>query len=242
MTLFTELDGNLALSDNSSASDFHQAGTRRLSKHHVSRGRQIALSWKFKAIADYLCAAALLITFAPLLLAIAVAVKFSSPGPVFFRQPRYGAGKSIVVVTKFRTMRVEGTDMTGRRQATRDDDRVTGVGRFLRKTCLDELPQLWDVLCGKMSLVGPRPHALVLEVDGKSIEEMIPEYHERHTVRPGITGLAQINGNRGPVHTRSMAEERIRFDLEYIRSHSLLLDVKILLKTLIVPFQKEGSF
>ena len=93
-----------------------------------------------------------------------------------------------------------------------------------------------------MSLVGPRPHALVLEVDGKSIEDMIPEYHERHTVRPGMTGLAQINGNRGPVHSRSMAEQRIHFDLEYIKNHSLLLDAKILVRTLFVPFQKEGSF
>jgi polysaccharide biosynthesis protein PslA len=237
MTLFVELDGNLTLSENSSSSDFHRAGARSVPNGHPS-----ALSWKLKAVADYFMAFMLLVTLAPLLAAIAMAVKLSSPGPVFFRQPRYGAGRSIVVVTKFRTMCVEGTDMTGRHQATRNDDRVTDIGRFLRKTCLDELPQLWDVLCGKMSLVGPRPHALVLEVNGESIEDLIPEYHQRHMVRPGMTGLAQINGNRGPVHTRSMAEERIHFDLEYIRTHSLLLDVKILLKTLIVPFQKEGSF
>lgn len=237
MTLFTEIDGNLALSDNSQSSDLRQSGPR-----HAIRKSRPALSWKLKAVADYILAFMLLVTFAPLLVAIAVSVKLSSPGPIFFRQPRYGAGKSVVVVTKFRTMRVEGTDMTGRRQATRDDDRVTDVGRFLRKTCLDELPQLWDILCGKMSLVGPRPHALVLEVDGKSIEDMIPEYHERHTVRPGMTGLAQINGNRGPVHSRSMAEQRIHFDLEYIKNHSLLLDAKILVRTLFVPFQKEGSF
>jgi polysaccharide biosynthesis protein PslA len=243
MTLFAELDGNLTLSKNSSPSDFHQVNTCRVSKpRKISTNRPAAFSWKLKAVADYLMAFALLVTFAPLLAAIAIAVKFSSPGPIFFRQPRYGAGKSVVVVTKFRTMRIEGTDITGRRQATRNDNRVTSVGRFLRKTCLDELPQLWDVLCGKMSLVGPRPHALVLEVEGKSIEDMIPAYHERHAVRPGITGLAQINGNRGPVHTRLMAEERIHFDLEYIQSYSLLLDAKILLKTLIVPFQKEGSF
>jgi polysaccharide biosynthesis protein PslA len=237
MTLFAELDGNLTLSDRSSTSGFHQAGARS-----ILRPCQSALSWKLKVITDYFMAFMLLVTFAPILVAIAVAVKFSSPGPIFFRQPRYGAGKSVVVVTKFRTMRIEGTDLTGRRQATRDDDRVTSIGRFLRKTCLDELPQLWDVLCGKMSLVGPRPHALVLEVEGESIETMIPQYHERHLVRPGMTGLAQINGNRGPVHSRAMAEERIHFDLEYIRTHSLLLDAKILLKTLIVPFQKEGSF
>jgi polysaccharide biosynthesis protein PslA len=237
MTLFAELDGNLTLSDRSSTSDLHQTGA-----HGASSPRQTALTWKLKAVADYLMAFMLLATFAPLLAAIAAAVKLSSPGPIFFRQPRYGAGKSVVVVTKFRTMRIEGTDLTGRRQATRDDDRVTPIGRFLRKTCLDELPQLWDVLCGKMSLVGPRPHALVLEVEGESIEDIIPEYHERHAVRPGMTGLAQINGNRGPVHSRSMAQERVNLDLEYIRTYSLLLDVKILLRTLVVPFQKEGSF
>ncbi len=237
MSLFTELDGNLTLSDTSQKSEFRQPGRRPVAGSHGP-----ALSWKLKAVADYIMAFVLLVTFAPILIVIALAVKFSSPGPVFFRQPRYGAGKAVVVVTKFRTMRIEGTDMTGKRQATRDDDRVTRVGRFLRKTCLDELPQLWDVICGKMSLVGPRPHALVLEVDGESIEDMIPEYHDRHMVRPGMTGLAQINGNRGPVHSRTMAEERVRFDLEYIRSHSLLLDAKILVWTLFVPFQKEGSF
>ncbi|WP_424934661.1 sugar transferase [Amaricoccus macauensis] len=237
MTLFTELDGNLTLSDSSQDSDLS-----RKHRHPDAGAARSGLSWKLKTVADYIMASVLLLSFAPVLAAIALAVKFSSPGPIFFRQPRYGAGRNVVVVTKFRTMRVEGTDMTGKRQATRDDDRVTPVGRFLRKTCLDELPQLWDVLCGKMSLVGPRPHALVLEVDGESIEDMIPEYHERHTVRPGMTGLAQINGNRGPVHSRSMAEERVDFDLEYIRSHSLLLDAKILVRTLFVPFQKEGSF
>ena len=109
---------------------------------------------------DRLGALLLLLAIAPLMAVIALAVRLDSAGPVFFRQPRFGAGRSVVVVTKFRTMRPEGTDIGGRRQATRDDDRVTRVGRFLRKTCLDELPQLWDVLCGRMSLVGPRPHPL----------------------------------------------------------------------------------
>jgi polysaccharide biosynthesis protein PslA len=200
------------------------------------------LSWKLKAGMDRLGALILLVAIAPLMAVIALLVRLDSPGPVFFRQPRFGAGRRIVVVTKFRTMRPEGTDIGGRRQATRDDDRVTGIGRFLRKTCLDELPQLWDVLCGRMSLVGPRPHPLHLEVEGKPIENLIPNYHLRHAVRPGITGLAQIRGNRGPVADLAMGRERVRYDVEYIEGHSLWLDVCILFRTLIVPFQKNGSY
>lgn len=204
--------------------------------------RNRRLSWKLKAGVDRLGALLLLVAIAPLIAIIALAVRLDSPGPVFFRQPRFGAGRRIVVVTKFRTMRSEGTDIGGRRQATRNDDRVTGVGRFLRKTCLDELPQLWDVLRGRMSLVGPRPHPLHLEVDGQPIENLIPNYHLRHAVRPGITGLAQIRGNRGPVADLAMGRERVRYDVEYIEGHSLWLDVRILFKTLVVPFQKDGSY
>lgn len=200
------------------------------------------LSWKLKAAMDRLGALVLLVAIAPLMAAIALAVRLDSAGPVFFRQPRFGAGRSVVVVTKFRTMRPEGTDIGGRRQATRDDNRVTKVGRFLRRTCLDELPQIWDVLVGRMSLVGPRPHPLALEVDGQPIEELVPNYHQRHAVRPGITGLAQVRGNRGPVVSVAMGRERVRHDVEYIREHSLWLDIRILFRTLVVPFQKDGSY
>lgn len=200
------------------------------------------LAWKLKAVMDRLGSFLLLLALAPAIALIAIAVKLDSPGPLLFRQPRFGAGKTPVMVTKFRTMRPEGTDVGGRRQATRNDDRVTRVGRFLRKTCLDELPQLWDVLCGRMSLVGPRPHPLELEIEGENIEALIPNYHERHKVRPGITGLAQINGNRGPVEDLAMGRERVRYDVEYISSYSVWRDVHILLKTLWVPFQKDGSY
>jgi len=201
-----------------------------------------ALSWKLKSVMDRLGALVLLLAVAPVMLGIMIAVRLDSAGPIFFRQPRFGAGRSVIVVTKFRTMRPEGTDIGGRRQATRGDDRVTRLGRFLRKTCLDELPQIWDVLCGRMSLVGPRPHPLALEVDGQPIEALIPNYHQRHRVRPGITGLAQINGNRGPVEDIAMGRERIRYDVEYIEGHSIWLDIRILLRTLVVPFQKDGSY
>jgi lipopolysaccharide/colanic/teichoic acid biosynthesis glycosyltransferase len=193
-------------------------------------------------VIDRLGALVLLVAIAPLMAAIAVAVRLDSPGPVFFRQPRFGAGRSVIMVTKFRTMRPEGTDVGGRRQATRDDERITRVGKFLRRTCLDELPQIWDVLVGRMSLVGPRPHPLALEVDGQPIEALVPNYHQRHAVRPGITGLAQIRGNRGPVADLAMGRERVRYDVEYIRDHSLWLDIRILFRTLVVPFQKDGSY
>lgn len=198
--------------------------------------------WRCKAAMDRLGALVLLLAFLPIILAIAVVIRLDSAGSILFRQPRFGAGKSVIMVTKFRTMRPELTDLGGRRQASRDDDRVTRVGRFLRKTCLDELPQLWDVLCGRMSLVGPRPHPLHLELNGQPVEKLIADYHSRHIVRPGMTGLAQINGNRGPVESISMGSERVRYDLEYIQNFSIWLDIKILLRTLVVPFQKNGSF
>ena len=218
------------------------AGQGRTTSESAGAGSPSALSWKVKSVMDRLGALVLLVAIAPLMAMIMLAVKLDSRGPVCFRQPRFGAGRSVIVVTKFRTMRPERTDIGGRRQATRDDDRVTKIGRFLRQTCLDELPQLWDVLCGRMSLVGPRPHPLGLELDGQPIETLIPNYHQRHQVRPGITGLAQINGNRGPVESVAMGRERIRYDMEYIEGHSLWLDIRILFKTLVVPFQKDGSY
>ena len=218
------------------------AGQGTTAARTVGGGANRRLSWRLKAVMDRLGAFVLLLAIAPLMAMIALAVRLDSAGPVFFRQPRFGAGRSVVVVTKFRTMRPEGTDIGGRRQATRDDNRVTKVGRFLRQTCLDELPQLWDVLCGRMSLVGPRPHPLHLEGEGQPIESLIPDYHQRHAVRPGITGLAQIRGNRGPVEDLAMGRERVRYDVEYIEGHSLWLDIRILFQTLVVPFQKDRSY
>ena len=190
---------------------------------------------------DRLGAFLLLLAIAPLMAMIALAVWLDSAGPVFFRQPRFGAGRSVVVVTKFRTMRPEGTDIGGRRQATRDDDRVTRVGRFLRKTCLDELPQLWDVLCGRMSLVGPRPHPLHLEIEG-SRSRPDPGLSPAPCGAPGHHRPRPDRGNRGPVEDLAMGRERVRYDVEYIEGHSLWLDIRILFKTLVVPFQKDGSY
>lgn len=180
-----------------------------------------------------------LIMLLPILLLISVAIRLDSPGSVLFRQARFGKGRKIIMVTKFRTMRHDMADMGGRVQAARGDGRVTRLGQFLRSTCLDELPQFWDVACGRMSLVGPRPHPVEMEVEGKRADLVIRDYHERHRVKPGITGLAQIMGNRGPVTSVAMGQERIDHDIAYANDISFTKDMKIILATLIVPFRRN---
>jgi putative colanic acid biosynthesis UDP-glucose lipid carrier transferase len=163
----------------------------------------------------------------PLMLATATAVKLTSKGPVLFRQRRYGLNGDEIVVYKFRSMTTteDGAVVT---QVTRADSRVTTVGRFIRKTSLDELPQLFNVLQGKMSLVGPRPHAVA---HNEMYRKLISGYMIRHKVRPGITGLAQVNGLRGETETLDKMNERVRHDLEYLRHWSPWLDIKIIVKT-----------
>jgi putative colanic acid biosynthesis UDP-glucose lipid carrier transferase len=164
----------------------------------------------------------------PVILAIAAAVKLSSPGPVLFRQRRYGLHGEQITVYKFRSMTVceDGPVVT---QATAQDRRVTGIGRFIRKTSLDELPQLFNVLQGTMSLVGPRPHAVA---HNEKYRRLINGYMIRHKVRPGITGLAQVNGLRGETDTVDKMAERVRYDLEYLRNWSPWLDLTILVRSL----------
>ncbi len=180
-----------------------------------------------KRAMDIVIAGGALIALSPLLLATAIAVKLSSRGPVIFRQRRYGLDGREIVVYKFRTMRVaeDGDTVV---QATRDDRRVTGVGRILRRFSLDELPQLMNVLQGRMSLIGPRPHAVA---HNETYRKVIKGYMVRHKVLPGITGLAQVNGCRGETTTVEDMQARIRYDLEYLRRWSIGLDVQILLKT-----------
>lgn len=187
---------------------------------------------------DLSVALASLIMLFPVLLMIAVAVRLDSPGPILFRQPRHGLGGQTITVSKFRTMRTDQTDRSGAKQVTQGDARVTKVGQFLRRTCLDELPQLWDVLAGKMSLVGPRPHPLGMEVEGVPFTQIAPDSRLRLRVRPGLTGLAQVSGNRGPVHDIEMARERVAYDNEYIDRWSFWLDISILLRTVTLPFKK----
>ncbi len=179
-----------------------------------------------KRASDLALAASILLLLSPLMAAIAVTVSRSSPGPVLFRQRRYGLDGREFTVFKFRTMTVcEDDDV---RQATRDDPRVTDVGRFLRRTSLDELPQLLNVLGGSMSLVGPRPHAVA---HNEHYRKLVSGYMLRHKVRPGITGLAQVNGMRGETRDLDKMSQRVRYDLEYVKNWSLGLDIRILIKT-----------
>ena len=186
---------------------------------------------QLKRCFDVLLSVAGLLLISPLLLAIAIAVRLSGPGPILFMQERYGIDGQRFWIYKFRTMRVvEAGDTPGLRQATRDDPRVTPIGRLLRRWSLDELPQLLNVLRGEMSLVGPRPHA----VDhNEHYRRQIPGYMQRHGFKPGITGLAQIEGWRGETSSLKAMACRIDADLRYARDWSLKLDVKILVKTML---------
>ena len=178
-----------------------------------------------KGIEDRVLATLLLIGFSPILLLVAVAIKLNSKGPVLFRQKRYGFNNNEFAVLKFRTMREDAPLDPGVEQATRSDPRVTMIGKILRRTSLDELPQLINVIRGEMSLVGPRPHAV------KHNEEyavVINEYLSRHRVKPGITGWAQVNGFRGETQTVDLMRQRVQHDLYYIDNWSVLFDLRIL--------------
>ena len=191
-----------------------------------------------KRISDYVLASVILVLIAPLLAAIALGVKLSSPGPVLFKQRRYGVDGRKIVVYKFRTMTVaEDGDVV--RQATKNDARVTKFGAFLRKTSLDELPQFINVLQGRMSVVGPRPHAVA---HNELYRKLIRGYMIRHKVRPGITGLAQVNGYRGETDTVEKMKARIDYDLAYLRNWSVLLDLQIVLKTVVVVLRKQNAY
>lgn len=191
-----------------------------------------------KRIADIVLSAAILILISPLLLIISVAVKVTSPGPVFFKQQRYGIDGKAIKVWKFRSMTVmENNEKVV--QATKGDARITPLGSFLRKTSLDELPQFINSLKGEMSIVGPRPHAVA---HNEEYRKLIGGYMLRHKVKPGITGWAQINGWRGETDTLEKMEKRIEFDLEYISSWSLFWDIKIIFLTVFKGFINKNAY
>jgi putative colanic acid biosysnthesis UDP-glucose lipid carrier transferase len=187
---------------------------------------------------DLVVGLAALAVLAPVMAACGLAIKLTSPGPIFFRQKRYGLSGEEIGVWKFRSMRVMENGGAVK-QASRDDDRITPLGRILRKTSLDELPQLFNVIGGSMSLVGPRPHA---SAHNEQFRSLIDGYMLRHKVKPGITGLAQVNGARGETETLEKMERRIQFDHRYIREWSLWMDVKILIKTALVVFRQENAY
>jgi Undecaprenyl-phosphate glucose phosphotransferase len=172
-----------------------------------------------------------LIALAPLMATVAIAIKIDSPGPVFFRQRRHGYLNEEIVVWKFRSMRVETTDHKATRQVSADDDRVTRVGKFIRRTSLDELPQIFNVISGEMSLVGPRPHAIGMLSGGAEASKLVETYAHPHRIKPGLTGWAAVNGSRGPVDTAEDVRRRVALDLEYVERRSFWLDVAIILRT-----------
>jgi putative colanic acid biosynthesis UDP-glucose lipid carrier transferase len=180
-----------------------------------------------KRVTDVAIAATTLFLMLPIFLMVAVLIKSETRGPIFFRQRRYGVGQQPFLIFKFRTMTV--MESTGSfRQAAINDARVTGIGRFLRRSSLDEAPQLLNVLRGDMSMVGPRPHALAMD---DAYAQIVPRYHDRFLVRPGLTGLAQISGYRGPTDTQDKITRRISHDRIYIRRWSLGLDFAIMMRT-----------
>lgn len=191
-----------------------------------------------KRVMDLAIASLALLVLSPLLLLVAVLVKFTSPGPVLFQQRRYGLDGDEIRVYKFRTMKVteDGGEI---RQASRDDPRITSIGRVLRRYSIDELPQLLNVLNGTMSLVGPRPHAVA---HNEMYRKLIKGYMIRHKVLPGMTGLAQVNGCRGETTRLEDMQARVRFDLEYLRHWSPLLDLKIMVKTALLVLNDRKAY
>jgi putative colanic acid biosynthesis UDP-glucose lipid carrier transferase len=195
-----------------------------------------------KAGFDFVMAAAALLLLSPLLLGIALLIRLDSDGPILFRQRRHGLGDRLFDVYKFRTMYCDMGDPNGAAQTKRSDPRVTRLGAFLRKTSLDELPQLLNVLKGEMSLVGPRPHSPHMLIGDKRHFEIVSEYSFRHRVKPGITGLAQVNGYRGAVDTEDQLKARVDLDLYYIDHWSLWLDIKILWRTAFVCLSGRNAY
>ncbi len=196
-----------------------------------------------KAAFDRIAGALLLVAAVPLMLAVVAAIKLDSPGPVLFRQKRYGFNNELIEVFKFRSMHVNQTDANAAKLVTRGDSRITRVGRFIRKTSLDELPQLINVAVrGDLSLVGPRPHAIQAKAADRLYEQVVDGYFARHRVKPGITGWAQVNGWRGETDTQEKLERRVEHDLFYIENWSVLLDLYILILTPVRLLNTENAY
>lgn len=191
---------------------------------------------------DVVVAAVALVLLAPIMLAVAAAIRLDSRGPVLFRQKRYGFNNELIEMLKFRSMFTDRCDAAAAKLVTKDDPRVTRVGRFIRKTSLDELPQLFNVLMGELSLVGPRPHALQAKAGTELYDVVVDGYFARHKVKPGITGWAQINGWRGETDTPEKIRKRVEHDLYYIENWSLFLDLYILVMTPFALIQTKNAY
>lgn len=198
----------------------------RVSGAEVNQGKALA-----KRAQDMIIGSIALFMATPIMLLVALAIRLDSPGPVFFRQRRHGFNNEEIVVWKFRSMRTEAADAKAARQVSVDDDRVTRVGKFIRKTSLDELPQLLNVLTGEMSLVGPRPHAIGMKTGEIESSRLVAEYAHRHRMKPGMTGWAAIHGSRGAIDTPEKVRQRVALDVEYIERQSFWLDLYIMFMT-----------
>lgn len=193
-----------------------------------------------KRIFDIVMAGAALVILLPLFVVVAILIKRDTPGPVLFMQTRIGRSNKMFRIRKFRSMRVDGSDGAGHRSTEREDDRITKVGRFIRRTSIDELPQILNVLTGEMSIVGPRPHALGSRAADKLFWEVDHRYWHRHAAKPGLTGLAQVRGYRGATVIEEDLENRLRADLEYLESWSIWRDLKIILLTFRVLLHRNA--
>jgi len=195
-----------------------------------------------KWLFDHVVGALILVSALPLMAMVAIAIALDSPGPILFRQKRFGFNNERIDVFKFRSMYHHLADPTASKVVTKGDPRVTRVGRFIRKTSLDELPQLFNVVFkSNLSLVGPRPHAVQGKLQSRLFDEAVDGYFARHRVKPGITGWAQINGWRGEVDTDEKIQKRVEFDLYYIENWSVLFDICILLKTPLALMTKNEN-
>ena len=199
----------------------------------------LVLKWLF----DKIVGAAMLLVLSPLFIAVAAAVKLDSRGPILFRQKRFGFNNELIEVFKFRSMYIDQADENAAKLVTKDDPRVTRVGRFIRKTSLDELPQLFNVVFkGNLSLVGPRPHALHAKAEDRLYDQVVDGYFARHRVKPGITGWAQVNGWRGETNTSEKIQRRVEHDLYYIENWSVFFDLYILALTPFALVSSENAY
>ena len=199
----------------------------------------LVMKWLF----DRVIGALILLLVSPLMALVALAIKLDSPGPVLFRQKRFGFNNERVDVFKFRSLYHDQADPLAARVVTKNDSRVTRVGRFIRKTSLDELPQLFNVIFkGNLSLVGPRPHAVQGKLQSRLFDDAVDGYFARHRVKPGITGWAQINGWRGEVDSEEKIQKRVEFDLYYIENWSVMFDLYILLRTPLALLKSENAY
>jgi len=198
--------------------------------------------WGAKAFEDRFIGLIMFVLLLPLMLIVGILIKLDSPGPVFFLQERYGFNNRMIKVLKFRTMYADKQDSYAEKLVTRNDSRVTRIGAILRRTSIDELPQIINVLKGEMSIVGPRPHATKAKAGERYYSDIVAEYAVRHKVKPGMTGWAQVNGWRGETDTEEKIIKRVEFDLDYIKRCSFLFDMRIILKTIMVVLFSKNAY